>query len=193
MVDYTVIDSHGTPRRWGQCDADLLAAQAGDGESVVAALPPSPDHTWDGQQWAQRPSRPSPTHVWAGGAWQETRSLEAAKAQAWERAKAARAAYIDAGLSTPYGVFQTASPERQNIAEAVLLAQTLHAMGQPVSIQFTLADNSVATLGITEMVTVGLLLGQRVQEAHAIARNLRAAIDAAQSTEEADAVQWPQE
>lgn len=193
MVDYTVIDAYGSPRRWGQCDAELLAEQASAGESVVVGVPPSPSHAWDGQQWAERPPRPSSSHTWESGAWQDTRTLESAKSEAWERVKSARAAHIDAGLSTPYGVFQTAPPERQNIVDAVLLAQTLNAMGQPVSIQFTLTDNSVVTLGITEMVTVGLLLGQRVQEAHAIGRTLRAEIDAAQTIEEADAVAWPQE
>jgi hypothetical protein len=125
--------------------------------------------------------------------WVDVRTLAQAQAQAWERIKLARAAHIDAGIVTPYGAFQTAPPERQNIAEGVLLARTLTDLGQPVSIAWTLADNTVVTLDATAMVNVGLLLGSLVQQAHATARTLRAAVDAATTIEEADAVQWPQE
>lgn len=125
--------------------------------------------------------------------WHDTRTLAEAKADKWEQIKAARTAYIDAGLTTPYGTFQVAPPDRQNIAEGVLLARTLTDLGQPVSISWTLVDNTVVTLDATAMTNVGLLLGQRVQQAHATGRALRAAIDAATTNEEADAVQWPQE
>lgn len=122
--------------------------------------------------------------------WQDARTLTEIKTDKWEVIKLARAAHIDSGLATPYGDFQTAPPGRQNITDAVLLAQTLASQSQPVSIDWTLADNTVVTLGLTEIVTVGLLLGQKVQEAHAHARTLRAAIDAATTAAEVEAVAW---
>lgn len=143
-------------------------------------------------QAAAKANRPEFPATWSNTtmSWVDTRTLEQTKADRWEVIKAARAAHIDAGLVTPYGQFQTAPLERQNITDAVLLAQTLTAMGQPVAIDWTLADNTVVTLGLPEIVTVGLLLGQRVQEAHAHARTLRAAIDAATTVAEIEAITW---
>ncbi len=70
MVDYTVIDAYGSPRRWGQCDAELLATQAEAGEAVVSTIPPSATHIWDGQQWVERPTKPEGRYAWVAGAWQ---------------------------------------------------------------------------------------------------------------------------
>ena len=74
---------------------------------------------------------------------------------------------------------------------SVLLAQTLTELGQPVAIAFTLADNSVVTLDLAAMKTVGLTLGAKVQTARATATSLRASINAATDIPTVEAISWP--
>ena len=118
-------------------------------------------------------------------------TLYARKLRKWAEVKLWRAESISTDMVTPFGVFQCRDEDRQNITAAVLLAQTLSAAGQPVALDWTLADNSVVTLDATQIVTVGLLLGQKVQAAHAVARGLRNQIEVANSNEAVDVVAWP--
>lgn len=122
--------------------------------------------------------------------WVDAAGLDDAKAAKWEEIKAAREAAFNAPLVTQYGVFDSDAAARSNIANAVLLAQTLAGMGLPSDIDFTIADNSVVRLRVEEMVTVGLLLGQKVQTAFGRARQLRLLIEAATTRAEVEAVQW---
>ncbi len=119
-----------------------------------------------------------------------TGTLAAEAAKRWALIKQWRINAVNEDLVTPYGVFQCGDEDRANITDAVLLAQALTAAGQPVAITWTLKDNSIVTLDATQMTTVGLLLGQQVQTAHATARERRAAVDAATTVEEVLAVQW---
>ena len=121
----------------------------------------------------------------------DTRSLQEIKDAKWLSIKLARETHIDAPLVTPYGTVDSKAKDRTNITDAVLLLQTLASVGTPTTIDFTLADNTTVTLTTTEMVTVGLLLGQKVQAAHATARSLRAAIDAALTSEALEEITWP--
>ncbi len=119
-----------------------------------------------------------------------TIGLEGAKLKKWLQVKQLRQQSIDTDLITPYGVFQCASDERQNITDAVQMATVLTAMEQPVSISWTLRDNSVVVLNAEQMTHVGLLLGQKIQEAHAIARVRRGETYAATSIEELNILSW---
>lgn len=141
---------------------------------------------------AATPARPSPNHAWdwATHSWQDMRALETVKESTWAAMKLAREATIDAPLATPYGAVDSKAKDRTNITDAVLLLQTLAAIGQPTTIDFTMADNTTVTLDTTQMVTVGLLLGQKVQTAHSRARVLRAAIDDATTIAQLEALTW---
>lgn len=123
--------------------------------------------------------------------WRDIRTLAQHKSDKWAEIKAVRAAAFDAPLTTSYGVFDSYAEARSNITDAVLLAQTLSGIGQPVAIVYTLADNTTVTLDLTGMVTVGLTLGGKVQAVRAIATALRAQIDAATNIATVEAIQWP--
>lgn len=145
-------------------------------------------------QRAERSRVVSPGLVWSNDAmaWVDVRPLEDIQLAKWEEIKQARAAEIDAPLITPYGAFQCRAEDRQNISDTVLLAQTLASMNQPVAIDWTLANNTVVVLDLQMMVTVGLLLGQKIQAAHAKARTLRQAIEAATTVQAVEAIAWEQ-
>lgn len=125
--------------------------------------------------------------------WHDPRALEKVKEDVWEGIKLSRAAAIEEDLVTPYGVFQCRPDDRQNLTDSIILAQTLAAAGQPVNIDWTLADNSVVTLTAAQLTEVGLLLGQKIQAAHTYTRTLRAVVDAATTPAEVLAVTWSPE
>lgn len=131
-----------------------------------------------------------------GASWDPTtatfvdlRPLEVARTQAWAKVKEWREAAIDADMPTPYGAVQCRPDDRKNITDAVMMAQTLFSMAQPVAIEFTMADNSVVTMDASMMTNIGLLLGQKTQAAHARARELRAQIATA-TKEQLHALTW---
>ncbi len=128
-----------------------------------------------------------------GGAlvWIDPRTISQAREDRWEVIKAARTAAIDAPLATPYGTFDCGPADRTNITDAITLLQTMASLGTPTTVTFTLADNSVVTLTTEQMINVGLLLGQKIQSAYAIGRDLRAAIDNAASVEALESISWP--
>ena len=168
-----------------------VLATSSIGILVGAAAEPGEDYI-DSGAVTTRAVCPSSDHVfnWNTKQWADPRTLQDLKDAAWERIKAARGTYIDLPLVTPYGTFDSGAKDRINITDAILLLQTLTSLGTPTSIVFTLANNSTQTLNTAEMVTVGLLLGQKVQAAHANARVRRAEIEASTTKEQIDAIVW---
>lgn len=70
---------------------------------------------------------------------------------------------------------------------ATLAAQA----GQPFSIDWTLADNTVRTLSGADMIAAGQAMALHIEAQHETGRAVRAAIMAATTLAEVDAVQWP--
>lgn len=142
--------------------------------------------------WTPRPDPAAVPYLRDGVVeWHDPRTLDDLKAARWAVVKTARAAAIDAPLSTPYGTFDCGPADRTNITDAIALLQTLAAAGTPTTVTFTTADNGAVVLTTADMVHIGLLLGQRVQAAYATARSLRAQIDAAQAADALAAIHWP--
>lgn len=137
-------------------------------------------------------ARPSPDHVfnYTTKLWMDPRTLADHKATQWAIIKAAREAALAAPLITPYGVFDATPDASANIIKSVLLANNMVALGYPVAINFTLADNTVVVLDATGMVQVGLVLAAREQTIRAKATTLRARIEAATSVVDVAAVVW---
>lgn len=121
------------------------------------------------------------------GADEATHHARTAK---WTDIKLAREAALAAPLQTAYGTFDATPAASANIIKSVLLANNLSAMGQPVAIDFTLANNTVVTLDAAAMIAVGLTLAGREQTIRAKATTLRAQIEAATTQAQVEAVVW---
>lgn len=83
-------------------------------------------------------------------------------------------------------------PESRNkimgvVVRAVLAMNT----STPFEEQWTLADNTVRTLSAEDIVQIGMTLAAHVSSVHAISRTLKSQIEAAQTIEEVNAVDWP--
>lgn len=124
--------------------------------------------------------------------------LPVRKAAMWDLVKARRTALTEspgATVETPAGVVQSDAKSQQNILGLVQMAVLAQLSSQPFSADFTLADNTVATLDAGEMIALGVAVGQHVQAVYAHATVLRQAIEAAEDHEALDAVDteagWP--
>lgn len=146
---------------------------------------------WNGESVQAIPDQPSPAHVWNWATKQWIHSLTEARVQAWDRIKASRDAAEFGTFTWNDHVFDGDSESQRRIQGAAQLAILAQAMGQPFSIDWTLANNAQVALSASDMVGVGSALGQKVSSVHGTARGLREVIQGALTQNQLDAIQWP--
>lgn len=145
---------------------------------------------WDGEF---DPAYQSKSYIMVGEVVIESvgQTLDQAKLRRWSEIKSIRTS-VEFGTFTCNGnVFDGDQTAQPRIIGAVQLANMAIATSQPFSVDWTLHDNSVVTLSATDMVAVGQALATNVVYAHTVGRSLRAAIEAAVTVAEVQAVQWP--
>jgi hypothetical protein len=130
-------------------------------------------------------------HGTIGTTWPLNYDAAAHKAQAWERIKRERSAREYGGFEWDGSRFDSDPESQRRIQGAAQLATLAAAANQPFEIDWTLEDNTVRTLTGAEMIAVGMAMGVHVSTQYAIARGLRAAIEAATTPEGIEAVVWP--
>lgn len=191
-IKFSVIDST-TGQVLSKGLTQSIDGLAGVGQQVILDTAPDDELCWwDGAKFriAPRKEHHYQTWSWVHKQWIDPRTLSDIRADKWTEMKRARTNAINANMETPYGVFQCRDEDRTNITDAVMLANTMAAMGQPVAITWTLANNQTVTLTQTQITEVALLLGQKIQQAHTTARIKRTAIEAATTQAELDAITW---
>ena len=88
-------------------------------------------------------------------------------------------------------LFDSDQRSTDRIQVAALAAQTSLMAGQTFSIDWTAADNTVVTLdaqGVLAMTASFAIYGATL---HAVAKNLKEQVDAAETAEELEAIVWP--
>jgi hypothetical protein len=106
-------------------------------------------------------------------------ALPELKASLWAQVRGIRDAVVDGGVNTSKGRLDSDLVSRTNLAGAVTAAMLASQNGQPFTVDWTLADNSVAEMSGPEIITVGLEVVAHVDATHAVARAYREQIDAA--------------
>jgi hypothetical protein len=209
VVDFVVANTEtGEIENSGSCQDDMVSAQAGPGQVAVPGTGRRSTH-WVNEDSELVPyteeQREAKSAFVLGCVWSNVTMswepldgfdpLQIARENKWKQIKRARQAAIDAPLDTPYGVFDSDEKARMNITNSAQLMQTMANALQPggavPTIDYTLYDNSEAELTAGQMVEVGLLLGQKVQQAFATGRALRIQIDEATTLAEVASVVWP--
>lgn len=118
-------------------------------------------------------------------------TLEVIKDRKWSEIKTNRLSKEYSGFIYNGSKFDSDEASTRRIVGATTLASLAKTSGQPFSIDWTLADNTVITLDADSMVAVGEALGQYVSSIHAISRNLRDQIENATTEEEVALIHWP--
>ena len=122
--------------------------------------------------------------------WLETATLAEAQASAWEAVKQARDAAESADFAFDGGMYQ---PDKERISGAVLAALLAERAGVEYIEEWTLADDSRRMLTGAQVMALGATLSARVSAIHKTGRELREAIAAATTPQEACACTWPTE
>ncbi len=118
----------------------------------------------------------------------DTRGLEDAKTQAWERIKISRSAAEKAPFECDGSLYDR---DLERISGAVQLALLAQLASKPFTIDWTLFDNSVKTLDGPAMIAVGEAMGVVTKGIFDTARTLREEINAATTITSLDAIFWP--
>ncbi|AYJ87677.1 DUF4376 domain-containing protein [Sphingomonas paeninsulae] len=100
-----------------------------------------------------------------------------------------------AGCATPVGRSDTTPDSQRKVNGAVTMALIASTAGAPFSIDWTMADNSSATLDAQGMIALGVAVGRYVSACHDRGAVIKAAIDAAATIEALEAIDiaadWP--
>lgn len=118
--------------------------------------------------------------------WVDPRTLADFKAAQWEAIKLARTQAEYAGFTWDGSTFDSDATSQNRITGAVTLAQ----MSAAFTIDWTLKDNTTRTLDQAGMLQVGAALGMHVAAQFSRAQGLRAAIEAATTRADVEAVVW---
>ncbi len=194
----------GEIQRIVMCNAEYAELQAGAGEAVVYAEEGGPDelsaYVLDGiltaytpEQVQAKSQRPAWSSGWSNStmSWVDPRDLAQHKEDRWTYIKTRRDQAEGSPFTWSTYTFDGDSSSQQRIQGAVQLAVLATQAQQPFSIDWTLFDNTVATLDAMAMFGVGQALATSVGTAYAIGRALRDEIAAATTQEEVEAIDWP--
>ncbi len=121
----------------------------------------------------------------------EGKSIDVARERRWSEIKLERDQREAGGFPYLGKVFDSDPRSVQRILGAVLAAQVAVTNDLDFSIDWTVADNSVVTLSADELIAMPAALAAYANHLHAVSRDLRVLIDAAETVEEVRGVQWP--
>ena len=189
-MEYTILGALGNVIGTVSCHESEIDnnVQLNSGTSyVVGAVSGFGGYLQDGEL-ISLPQKPSPHHTfnYINKQWEDPRTLQDHKVAQWTAIKQARSTAEYTGFTWDSSTFDSDAISQNRITGAVALAQ----MSSTFSIGWVLADNTVRTLNQSDMLQVGTALGAHVAEIFAKGVLRRAAIDAAVSAEEVEAVVW---
>lgn len=198
---YLVHDEHGNVAYYATLDSEQDPASVfGPGALFVVSPPLADVYVVDGlvveytqDQAAAKAVRPANPARWSNAEmrWIDMRSLADAKSDRWRELKAARDAAEFGPFTWDGSTFDGDSASQSRIQGAAQLAMLAEAAGQGLAIDWTLADNTVRTLGAADLIAVGVAMGEHIAAAHAIGRALRQQIEEAATFDAVAAVAWP--
>jgi hypothetical protein len=144
-----------------------------DGELVRTDIPKVKTHDYE---------------VWdeVNGGWIDPRTLTDLKADKWTEIKAARTAQEFGSFEWGGYTFQCDEVSQRRIQGAVQLAM----LDPALTLDWTLADNTVQTFTAAQFKAIGQALAAHVGQCHERGRILRQEIDAATSESDLEAISW---
>jgi hypothetical protein len=119
--------------------------------------------------------------------WVDPRTVQDHKNAKWKEIKMKRDALEVGGFVWDGSKFDSDPFSQSRIQGAVQLATIT---GTSFTIDWTLSDNTIRTLNVVDMISVGAALGQHVNSCHERARTLRQQIDAATDVTEIELIAW---
>ena len=171
--------SDGPPDGYVETDLDIYTISADqmyrvvNGEIIATGIPNMPPNNYD---------------IWdeVNGGWIDSRDLDQKKADKWVEIKAARDAQEFGTFDWGGYTFQCDEVSQRRIQGAVQLS----VIDDTLTLDWTLADNSVQNFAASEYVQIGVALATHVSGCHARGRILRQEIESATTETELEAIVW---
>jgi hypothetical protein len=171
--------SDAPPDGYVETDLDIYSISADqmhrvvNGEIIATGIPNMPPNEYD---------------IWdeVNGGWIDGRDLDQKKADKWIKIKAARDAQEFGTFDWGGYTFQCDEVSQRRIQGAVQLS----AIDDTLTLDWTLADNSVQNFAASEYVQIGVALATHVSGCHARGRILRQEIESATTEAELEAIVW---
>lgn len=144
----------------------------------------------EGTTYYQLPPQPSRAHVfnYTTKQWEDPRTLDDFKAEKWAQAKAARDAQEFSPFTYNGMVFDGDLDAQRRLSALVSASKTAVASGHSFAKDFTLADNTVVQLTAEDFIGIEMAKLWQVDVAFQEYRLKRAAIEAATTLEELEAI-----
>lgn len=203
MKRYLIYDAYtGEIKGAGVCQACDFEANARDNAIVEGTGDANTHYVKDGQpfeyteqQRISKSARPFGASTWDNDRMEWNTHdvaviLGSAKGAKWGSVKAARDAMALLPLEFDSVIFDADEKSQRLIAGAIQLAVLAP---NDWTIDWTLRDNSVRTLTKLEIIQLGVALGQRTADVYSRSQILRAQINAAETINEVNAIEWGQE
>ena len=130
--------------------------------------------------------QPSDGHIFDYGAGEWVFDIDTARSKKWIEIKAAREAEEFSSFECSGYLFDCDETSQRRIQGAVQLAQ----IDPALTLDWTLADNSVQEFTAAEIIQIGEALANHVSDAHAHGRIKRSEIDSATTKEDLEAISW---
>jgi hypothetical protein len=134
----------------------------------------------------KKPEQPSKDYLFDTFSGEWVFDLELGKQNKWNAIKAARDAQEFASFEWGDYTFDCDEVSQRRLQGVVQLS----AIDSTLTLDWTLADNSVVSLGSAEYILIGQALAVHVGQCHERGRILRAEIDAATTLEGLEAIVW---
>lgn len=132
------------------------------------------------------PEQPSISHQFDYEAGEWTLDIEDARADAWTRIKGDRSSAEFSTFEWGEYTFDADEISQRRLQGVVQLA----VIDDTISVDWTLADNTVQTFTAAEYVQIGVALSDHVSQCHERGRILRQQIESANTQEELEAIVW---
>ena len=191
-MQFVIVDATGEELRslWLSNEEDLESNVA-EGETLVEGTYPGNAY-WNGTAWITKPASPGTWAIWDTTAkvWVDPRSLDDLKVTKRAELQAMRDAAIGGGVTWDGDVFQSDLNSRLLISGAVQMASLAMQAGESYSDTWILTNNEVRELDGSEIIALGLALGQSIKTNFGKFQALQAAIAAATTEQELEAITW---
>lgn len=151
----------------------------------IEPVTPDSHYVFNGEI-AEKGAQPSAGHIfnYVTGVWELDIAL--ARRLKWDAIKAARTAQEFDSFEWGGYVFQCDEVSQRRIQGAVQLAM----LDSTLTLDWTLADNTVQAFTAAEFEAIGQALAAHVSQCHTRGRILRQEIDAATSEQDLEAISW---
>lgn len=165
---------------------------------LVGVLGNAPEDTYydiTNDAFVAIPPQPSSYHAWnwSTKTWDDPRDLEWFRDAKWVEIKNQRSARTNGGFDVEgIGRFDSDPNAQRNITGTQAGAKLMVDAGMPFSVDWTLQNDTVVELDYEQLCLVGITMLQHIQAVRKVADELRAAVVAATSRAELDAITWPQ-